>query len=463
MEIDVSTLEQSLEAARAEHRVPGMSAAVFADGELRLASTGITNLTTGVPMTNDTIAHIGSITKIFNATLVMQLVDEGKLALERPVAEYLPEFRLGDSGAARSITVEQLLNHTSGIDANLLPDSGHDNETIENAMVQFATVRQLHAPGAARSYCNAGTVIAGYLCQRITGTSWYDLVKRRIFAPLGMEHAAVLPEDALLHRPSVGHFLNRTNGEMVRTTHTFLPLSFAPAGSTAMMSAEALMTFLRAHMADGVGPNGARILSQENAQRMRPLSGDVKGPSCFEGGIGWMLLGRDFVHHGGGGPGIISWFLAHPESQTIVVVLTNAEQGFAAANAVMGPFIESRFGIVPFPSAKPAPETPFDPAAYVGIYENYSTAHEIKARDGRLFWRPRARARYYDNSPMEKAVERALVPTASGSFLTDTSDADEKYPSTVALGFAAPDARGRMEYLIYSYRMHRRRDRGRGV
>jgi CubicO group peptidase (beta-lactamase class C family) len=436
-----------------------MSVAIVADGELRLASTGITNVTTGVEMTTNTIAHIGSITKIFNATLVMQLVDEGKLALERPVIEYLPEFRLGDADAARSISVEQLLNHTSGIDANLLPDSGHDNETIENAVVRFATVRQVHAPGAARSYCNAGTVVAGYLCQRITGSSWYDLVKQRIFAPLGMEHAAVLPEDALLHRPSVGHFLNRSTGEMVRTTHTFLPLSFAPAGSTAMMSAESLMTFLRAHMADGVGPNGARILSQESAQRMRRLSGDVKGPSCFDGGIGWMLLGRDFVHHGGGGPGIISWFLAHPESQTIGVVLTNAEQGFAAANAVIGPFIESRFGYVAFPSAKPSPEAPFDAAAYVGIYENYSTTHEITARDGRLFWRPQARAQYYDNSPMEKTAARPLIPTESGSFITDATGSAEKYPSTVAIGFAAPDARGRNEYLIYSYRMHRRRNR----
>ena len=101
----MNALQQSLEAARAEHRIPGMSVAIVADGELRLASTGITNVTTGVEMTTNTIAHIGSITKIFNATLVMQLVDEGKLALERPVIEYLPEFRLGDADAARSISV----------------------------------------------------------------------------------------------------------------------------------------------------------------------------------------------------------------------------------------------------------------------------------------------------------------------------------------------------------------------
>jgi hypothetical protein len=216
-------------------------------------------------------------------------------------------------------------------------------------------------------------------------------------------------------------------------------------------------------MADGIGPNGVRILSQENAQRMRRRSGGGDVPSCFDGGIGWMLLGGELVHHGGGGPGIISWFVAHPESQTIVVVLTNAEQGFAAANAVIGPFIEARFGAAPFPTAKPAPEASFDPATYVGVYENFSTTHEISARDGRLFWRPQATARYYDNSPMETSVERPIVPTASGSFITDSSASHEKYPSTVSIGFAVPGERGRHEYLIYSFRMHRRRDPNRSV
>jgi len=97
-----------------------------------------------------------------------------------------------------------LLNHTSGIDGELLPDKGHDEETIEKGITRFAELGQLFAPGTEFSYCNAGTVIAGYLAQQLRRNSWYSLIKERIFAPLKMNHAAALPEDAILHRAAVG-------------------------------------------------------------------------------------------------------------------------------------------------------------------------------------------------------------------------------------------------------------------
>jgi len=450
-------LQRAVEEARERHRVPGVSVAFYADGAVSLACCGVTNVGSGVDMTADTIMHIGSITKLFNATLLMQLVDEGKVSLERPVVEYLPEFRVGDPEATRTVTVEQLVNHTSGIGGNLLPDAGHDEETIARTVSRFAGVPQIHAPGAARSYCNAGTVVAGFLCQRIEGKSWYDLVEDRIFRPLDMNHAAVLPEDALLHRASVGHFVDPVSGVPRRTTHAFLPLGFAPAGSTAMMSAQDLLTFVRAHMANGTGPNGTRLLSADSAARMRRTSGDVDGPVCFDGGIGWLLLGGDLVHHGGGGPGVLSWAVAHPESGTAAVVLTNADKGFAVAKDVMRPFFESRLGYAPFPPPKPAPETQFDPSLYVGDYENCSVIHTIEARDERLFWSAQAKAQFYDSSPLEKSAEKPLIPLGNDYFLTETP-AGEPYATAVSIGFAAPGERGRMEYVIQNFRLHRRND-----
>jgi CubicO group peptidase (beta-lactamase class C family) len=448
-------LQRTVDAVREKHKVPGVSVALYAGGEVSLAASGVGNVTSGVEMTTDTIMHIGSITKIFNATLLMQLVDEGSVSLERPVIEYLPDFKLGDAEAARTITVEQLVNHTSGIGGNLLPDAGHDGETIERAVARLGDVPQLHAPGSARSYCNAGTVIAGYLCQRIAGKSWYDLIEERIFEPLGMNHAAVLPEDALLQRASVGHFLDPASGEARRTTHAFLPLGYAPAGTTAMMSAGDLLSFVRAHMANGTGPNGKRVLSAEGAARMRRRSGEVTGPLCFDGSIGWMLLGDGFVHHGGGGPGVLSWVVLHPESQTAVVVLTNADRGFVVFKDVMGPFLEARLGTAPFSAPKPAPETPFDPAAYAGSYENCTTIHTIEARDKRLFLRSQAKAQFYDSSPLERSAAQPLIPLGAGSFMTEIP-AGASYASAVSIGFDSPGDDGRMEYLKQSFRLHRR-------
>jgi len=397
-------------------------------------------------MTVDAILHIGSITKIFNATLLMQLVEEGRISLDKPAIEYLPDLRLGDVEALHAITVEQLVNHTSGIDANLLPDAGHDEETIEKTVQRSGNAGQLHAPGAARSYCNAGTVIAGYLCQRVAQKSWYDLVKERIFQPLEMDRAVVLPEDALLHRCSVGHSVDAETGKATRTRQAFLPLGFAPAGSTAMMSATNLLAFVNAHLAGGRGASGKRILSRESAELMRQPSGSVTGPACFDGGIAWMLLPDGLVHHGGGGPGILSWFVAHPSSGTILVILTNGENGFKAINDIVGPFFASRFGIQPFPAPRPVALDPGDDLSeYAGSYENNTTVHEIHVRDGRLSWNARAKDEYADASPLEERAPIPLVPSENRTFFCDA----------VSVRFTPP-ANGHCEYLIHSYRMHRR-------
>ncbi len=86
----VSDLQALLTAAIQKHNVPGASAAVFRDGKLTAAAAGLANVATGVDMTPDTIMHIGSITKVLNTTLLMQLVDEGRVDLETPLVKYHP-------------------------------------------------------------------------------------------------------------------------------------------------------------------------------------------------------------------------------------------------------------------------------------------------------------------------------------------------------------------------------------
>src|SRR5688572_26101429 len=94
-----SDLQARLKEAIARDKVPGASIALFKDGTLETAAAGVTNITSGVEMTTDTVMHIGSITKVFTATLVMQLVDEGRVRLDAPVRSYLPDFRVGDRDA----------------------------------------------------------------------------------------------------------------------------------------------------------------------------------------------------------------------------------------------------------------------------------------------------------------------------------------------------------------------------
>jgi len=177
-------LATRLAASIQKHKVPGASAAVFRAGQWEVAAAGVTNVTTGVDVTAETVMHIGSITKVLNATLVMQLVDEGRVELAAPLKRYLPDFQVADRDATELITVEMLLNHTCGIDGEYFPDAGPDAERIEDVIPRIARQGQIHAPGAELSYCNSGAVLAGYLAQRLLGKSWYTLIEERIFEPL---------------------------------------------------------------------------------------------------------------------------------------------------------------------------------------------------------------------------------------------------------------------------------------
>src|SRR4029453_10307064 len=115
MRIIKSELRASLQECLQRHHVPGGSVAVYHAGELTAVASGIANITTGVEVTPDTVMHIGSITKNFHATLVVQLGDEGRIDLEERVLKYLPDLKLQDREALEQITVKMLLNHTSGI------------------------------------------------------------------------------------------------------------------------------------------------------------------------------------------------------------------------------------------------------------------------------------------------------------------------------------------------------------
>jgi CubicO group peptidase (beta-lactamase class C family) len=112
-------LQTRLDELCAEYKVPGASLGIILGDESLEVPSGVVNLNTGVETTSDTLFQIGSITKVYTATMVMQLVDEGKVALDEPVSKYLPELSLEDAEAAKTITVRQLLTHTSGIDGDL--------------------------------------------------------------------------------------------------------------------------------------------------------------------------------------------------------------------------------------------------------------------------------------------------------------------------------------------------------
>jgi CubicO group peptidase (beta-lactamase class C family) len=442
-------LASRLAASIQKHKVPGASAAVFRAGEWEVAAGGVTNVTTGVDVTAETVMHIGSITKVLNATLVMQLVDEGRVELTAPLKRYLPDFRVADRAATERITIEMLLNHTCGIDGEYFPDAGPDAERIEDVIPRIARQGQIHAPGAELSYCNSGAVLAGYLAQRLLRKSWYTLVEERIFKPLELRYSVVQPADALLHRATVGHFLTK-EGTNSRTSFAFLNPSFAPAGATAMLTAKDLATFALAHVNDGMAANGHRLLSAVSARRMQRPTAMWRGVGGGGFGLGWRTVDKGVLGHDGGGPGIVSWLYADPASKTVAAVLTNAAHGSSVVNDITAPLYEAAGAKSPGAAyqalEKQATDRPVDPHPYVGEYESIALAFRVIPHEEGIALRLRSKLLFYDGDTLEESPPLPLRPIRDGLFTTGQG----------FVTFLNPGADGRMQHLASRTRLHKR-------
>jgi CubicO group peptidase (beta-lactamase class C family) len=451
MDINVNELQKQLEGSLARHKVAGASVALFHKGKLITAVAGVTNVNTGVAITTDTVMHIGSITKVFNATLVMQLVDEGLIDLDQPVLRYLPDLRLKDLEALERITVKMLLNHTSGIDgAQNLVASGHDEDTIEKVVARMGELGQLFGPGTEYSYCNSAAVIAGYLVQRLTGESWYAVMRDRIFRPLEMRHAVTLPEEALLYRASVGHFLDANLKRLVRTSSAFLPLSFAPAGVATMMSATDLIAFARAHMAKGMGANGVRILTDRSANAMQQVTvnNKEKGYVNHDVGIGWMIQGT-VLHHGGGAPGAGAMLYVHQQQEWAAAILTNAAHGMSLMRELMEPWVDEVANDKPLATPDlqlPSQPVQIDSRKYVGVYEDSTLRYRVSDTQDGLVLTRQAKSRWYAIISLEETSPARLIPLGDEKFVL-AAEGNGPFDGPSMVTFRNPDSNGQMRHL----------------
>jgi len=165
---------EHLPALLEQYDVPAAAVGILAEGQVVDHAAGLLSRSTRVEATADSVFQIGSITKLWTSTLVMQLVDEGAVDLDAPLRSYLPEFRIADEGAARQITVRQLLTHTAGFEGDIFTDTGVGDDAVEKYLGVLHEVPQLFAPGELWSYNNAGFVLLGRLVEVLRGTP-YDV------------------------------------------------------------------------------------------------------------------------------------------------------------------------------------------------------------------------------------------------------------------------------------------------
>ncbi|MEV4089876.1 serine hydrolase domain-containing protein, partial [Nonomuraea fuscirosea] len=307
----------------AEYEVPGAALAYLHEGELHEFAAGTLNKATGVDVTTDSLFQIGSVTKVYTATLIMQQIEQGRLTLDTPVLEVLPEFKVADAEVTKNVTIRHLLTHTSGIDGDLFLDTGRGDDCVEKYVAACADLAQNHPLGVTQSYCNSGFSIAGRVLEKLTGKRWDDVLREGIGEPLGLTHTWTLPEDVLRFRAAMGH----VDGEPAPMWG--LMRSAGPAGLICARPAD-VVAFARAHLEGGL---------LENPQIMWEPQVDIPNPYALgrHWGVGWIVdewSGQRVISHGGNTIGQHAMLWAVPGTGTIACVTVNGGHSGAFTHRV---------------------------------------------------------------------------------------------------------------------------------
>ena len=450
--IDGKSLQTLAGELREAHNVVGLTLGVLKDGVIETAGAGLLNKATGVECTADSAFQIGSITKIFTTTLIMQLVEAGRLSLDDPVIKHLPDFALADLAAARAVTVRQLLNHTSGIEGDFFPADDPEGPSVGGYVRKMCLLPSLYPPGQGPvSYCNSGFVLAGRLIEVLTGLTWQSAVMERICKPLGMPVAFAHPHEALRFRAAMGHMPDpKDDKSMIAAPITYLPISMAPAGSVLMMSAESLLLFAKAHLNDGAYGNGQRLLSAESARAMREPATKLPAfsPLMSHIGLGWFVADRPgyrMVAHTGGTIGQSTLLAAYPEHKVAYALFVNSPSGklFEEADKLL---LKSLPGHeVPAPLARES----FTPKLerYLGHYSAIMFDCHIALKDDKLTFKLKGK------SPLVQDQEATLEPFSPDVFEMKNDKLPPDGPKAL---FVGDDAEGRAQFICLGSRLARR-------
>lgn len=375
-----------------KHEVPGASVSVLTDGQVVDAAAGVVNTRTGVEVQPDSPFMIQSVTKVWTATLVMQLVDEGQVDLDEPVIGYLPDFRTADRVASASITVRELLTHTGGFEGDIWAATTDDEDALRLFVDEHVSRAPQHlAPGHLFSYCSAGMGVLGRLVEVLRGTTYADALRLCLTDPLGIDGVAADASEALGFRTAIGH-VRPGRGEPLRPLRTWavMPSSNPAAGNQLAMPANGLIRFAAMHLADGLASGGTRLLSAESARLMREAHVDVPATvgEPVTQGFGWRLTsGSRVAEHSGGAPGCGAMLRIVPDRQVAVAVLVNGGDMSSLVDGLCEELLGELAGVSsPAPTAVPQGGAVDDPGRYCGRYELRNQVAEVTTDGSGRLW-----------------------------------------------------------------------------
>lgn len=326
-EVSIIEVERALAAQLDESGISGGAVALASEGGVDALGVGTAGSDSEV--TAQTPFVIGSTSKSFTALAVMQLVDAGRVDLAASVRDYVPELKLADGQPVDDITVRDLLQQTSGLDdlaGGPLLASATDGAPLDS-IAELEAAELASAPGETWLYANVNYVLAGLVVERASGLGYGDYVQRHIFTPLGMTHSSATTDPA--------------GGDALAEGHRFwfgVPVATDPTRREATLAAGYLIStaadlgrYLSMYLAEGLSPDGTRIVSANGIRTLLSAGPDAVLGSWAQGqdsryAMGWFVdgpWGDDAVFHPGNTPDTTTMLALDPERDTAVAVAVN--------------------------------------------------------------------------------------------------------------------------------------------
>ncbi len=308
-------VDRVIEEKTATHLVPGIAVVVM-EGE-KVAYSFCRGPAGSGKITPETPFIVGSISKLFTATAVMQLVDRGKIELDAPVQRYLPDFRVADADASGRITVRQLLNQNSGLPTNAPRATGADR-TLQDHVEALSGVSLAGPVGGGHTYSSPNYQVLGALVEKVSGSSFAQYLEENIFLPFGLRHSFTNLSQARANGLVPGR--NLWFGWAGPSFYEFEPDRLPTA--SIMTSAADLGRLLAAHLQNG-RLGDVRLLSESATQTMHRGVAEAGGFKYAMGLRAGPTAGLPSLWHGGALPNYRGAVVLLPQERRAVVVLTN--------------------------------------------------------------------------------------------------------------------------------------------
>jgi D-alanyl-D-alanine carboxypeptidase len=303
-------LDDRIKGMMQRQHIPGMAIVVIKNGlVIERRGYGFADRKTQATVSADTAFPIGSITKQFTATAVMLLVEDDKLDLDTPIRQYLTDL----PPTWQPLTLRQLLSHTSGLSEQ------YDYGKIKNPkdILKFGNPQLDFPPGETWSYSNTGYLVAGQIIEQVSGQSYHDFMRDRIFQPLGMSQteAAVTPS---LPNLATGYFWNDRGWNHQLDEDTLAGWQWADAAGNIISTATDMTKWVAAL-------NTGKLLKPSSYAQLWNATPLKNGQRTIYG-LGWFLGNfnqHPYTEHGGNIAGYSSGLFRFPDDRIDVMILTN--------------------------------------------------------------------------------------------------------------------------------------------